>query len=103
MDAEPYDKLQFKWFVNSSASSVTDVRDANVITGIGAIGGGASELIDLETFSVNYTTSIATYTPKTRHGYDQLVCMAENAIGKQQTPCVYNIVPAGQSLFSSLK
>ncbi len=77
LEAEPSDKLDFKWRLNTSS--------------------GMSEY---DRFTVNLTTSIATYTPKTRYSYGLLLCSAENSIGKQAQPCVYTIVPAGKFINS---
>ncbi|XP_054166079.1 protein turtle-like [Oppia nitens] len=74
VDAQPADSgLTFKWFANTSDSELTVWPD----------------------FTMNRSVSIAQYTPKSRESYGQLICLAQNQMGKQLEPCVYNIVPAG--------
>ena len=41
-------------------------------------------------------TSVITYTPVTQLDYGTLLCYAENELGRQQSPCVLHIVPAGK-------
>lgn len=48
-------------------------------------------------FTTASTFSIITYTPMTELDYGTLLCWAKNAIGKQVRPCVFHIVPAGES------
>lgn len=50
----------------------------------------------LNTYEPNSTLSVASYTPQTRFDYGALVCWAENEIGKQSEPCVFNIIPASE-------
>ncbi|XP_066978327.1 neural cell adhesion molecule 1-like isoform X2 [Macrobrachium rosenbergii] len=47
-------------------------------------------------FTSTPTYSIITYTPMTELDYGTLLCWAENAIGQQNLPCVFHIVPAGK-------
>ena len=42
----------------------------------------------------NGTTSELLYTPMTERDYGALTCWGRNPIGKQATPCVYQIIPA---------
>ena len=38
----------------------------------------------------------------TRHSmYGKLICVAENAIGRQRDPCVFSIIPSSESMFAS--
>lgn len=43
----------------------------------------------------NGTTSEFVYTPMSERDYGALTCWGRNAIGKQKTPCVYQVIPAG--------
>ncbi|KAJ8674361.1 hypothetical protein QAD02_005623 [Eretmocerus hayati] len=43
---------------------------------------------------INGTTSELLYTPMTDRDYGALTCWGKNPIGKQVTPCVYQIIPA---------
>lgn len=40
--------------------------------------------------------SVVTYTPTSDLDYGTLLCAAENAVGAQQTPCIYHIIPASK-------
>lgn len=40
--------------------------------------------------------SVLDYTPANDFEYGTLQCLAENAVGIQLEPCVFQIVPAGQ-------
>ena len=51
-------------------------------------------LIFLDNLTHNYvSTSYATYKPRTENDYGQLLCIARNAIGKQETPCHFTLLP----------
>jgi len=43
------------------------------------------------------TVSELIYTPKGERDYGTLACYGRNAIGKQSEPCVFQVVPAGES------
>lgn len=43
----------------------------------------------------NGTTSELIYTPVSERDYGALTCWGRNAIGKQEAPCIYQIIPAG--------
>ncbi|XP_046737249.1 protein turtle homolog A isoform X1 [Diprion similis] len=42
----------------------------------------------------NGTTSELMYTPISERDYGALTCWGKNAIGKQESPCVYQVIPA---------
>lgn len=51
-------------------------------------------VLQIDNFTHNYvTTSYATYKPRTENDYGQLLCVARNSIGKQETPCIFQVVP----------
>lgn len=51
-------------------------------------------LLSEDNLTHNYvTTSYATYKPRTENDYGQLLCIARNAIGKQEAPCAFTLVP----------
>ena len=51
------------------------------------------------TFSrVNGTQSILDYVPRTEMDYGSVLCWASNSVGRQNQPCVFHIVPAGECL-----
>nr|XP_046913734.1 uncharacterized protein LOC124494581 isoform X3 [Dermatophagoides farinae] len=74
VDAEPSTDLTFRWTLNTSGSGETSVEWAS--------------------FTVNATTSIATYRPESSLDYGTLSCLAQNSIGIQNKPCIYSVVPA---------
>lgn len=47
----------------------------------------------------NGTTSELAYTPMSERDYGALTCWGRNVIGKQEAPCVYQIIPAGTVSF----
>ncbi|KMQ92982.1 protein turtle a-like protein [Lasius niger] len=42
----------------------------------------------------NGTMSELVYTPQSERDYGALTCRGRNAIGKQETPCIYQVIPA---------
>ncbi|KAF2355771.1 CD80-like immunoglobulin C2-set [Trinorchestia longiramus] len=49
-----------------------------------------------ESFSIAEDTSYLEYTPTSDFEYGTLQCRAQNAVGRQRDPCVFNIVPAAR-------
>lgn len=43
----------------------------------------------------NGTMSELVYTPESERDYGALTCWGRNAIGKQEVPCIYQVIPAG--------
>ncbi|XP_075748340.1 protein turtle isoform X2 [Rhipicephalus microplus] len=70
VEADP-SELSFKWSLNNSV-----------------------EVFDVKTFTVNGTTSVASYRPRWKHSYGLLYCWATNTIGMQREPCAFHIIPA---------
>ncbi|KAF2368753.1 Immunoglobulin-like domain [Trinorchestia longiramus] len=64
----------FSWSLNSSSTDLLDVPRSKVFN---------KEL-----------SSVLAYTPHTPLDYGSLLCWAENAVGKQKEPCVFQVVPA---------
>ena len=57
----------------------------------------SSENVEIPNSLVSSTSSgnsIVSYTPLTAHDFGSLLCWASNNVGKQQEPCVYQVVPA---------
>lgn len=46
----------------------------------------------------NGTMSELVYTPESERDYGALTCWGRNAIGKQEAPCIYQVIPAGDVL-----
>lgn len=51
----------------------------------------------------NGTMSELVYTPQSERDYGALTCRGRNAIGKQETPCIYQVIPAGDTFIASYK
>jgi len=45
----------------------------------------------------NGTMSELVYTPESERDYGALTCWGRNAIGKQEVPCIYQVIPAGDT------
>lgn len=43
----------------------------------------------------NGTMSELVYTPESERDYGALTCWGRNTIGKQEAPCIYQVIPAG--------
>lgn len=82
--ADPAEGLTFRWMFNSSSSSSAGGTDS----ADNGAGGNLhpAVLLPLKTYrqpvAPALATSVATYTPLTKHGYGQLLCWATNALGK---------------------
>lgn len=46
----------------------------------------------------NGTMNELIYTPQSERDYGALTCRGRNAIGKQEVPCIYQVIPAGDGL-----
>lgn len=51
----------------------------------------------------NGTMSELVYTPESERDYGALTCWGRNAIGKQEAPCIYQVIPAGDVLDDVLR
>lgn len=49
----------------------------------------------------NGTMSELVYTPESERDYGALTCWGRNVIGKQETPCIYQVIPAGNTFIAS--
>jgi len=74
--ADPGD-VNFVWQFNNSGESF-EVEQSRFGTG-------------------NGSTSDLYYTPKSERDYGTLACWGRNAIGRQAEPCVFQLVPAGNT------
>ena len=41
--------------------------------------------------------SVASYTPKSEIDYGTLSCWASNEVGDQKRPCIFHVIPAGNT------
>lgn len=46
----------------------------------------------------NGTMSELVYTPESERDYGALTCWGRNEIGKQEAPCIYQVIPAGDDI-----
>ena len=68
------------------------------------VSGTESRVACYARFGVSGTESRVNYTPMTELDYGTLLCWANNSIGTQDHPCVFQIVAAGQSqLFKTFR
>lgn len=81
VDADPAD-VDFLWEFNNSGENFE----------------GASAKYD----GNNGTMSELVYTPISDRDYGPLTCWGRNPIGKQEAPCIYQIIPAGGSILHTL-
>lgn len=80
LDANPSGSLHFRWLFNSSA--------------------GVIEL-PTSTWTAEGSRSIARYLPSSDLDFGTLLCSAHNSIGQQGVPCLFHVIPAGESCFFS--
>lgn len=76
--AEPGEDLAFVWKFNQTSSGDSDSF--------------ISHTDDEKHYETNFTKSQVTFTPKTRRQFGQFLCSASNSIGKQEKPCVIQVV-----------
>jgi hypothetical protein len=81
LDANPSVSLHFRWLFNSSA--------------------GVIEL-PTSTWTAEGSRSIARYLPSSDLDFGSLLCSAYNSIGQQAVPCLYHVIPAGESSYPYL-
>ena len=56
------------------------------------------EWIEQDRFDQEGLKSQFHFMPKSSKDYGNLYCIGENAIGTQEEPCIFNIVPTGKSI-----
>ena len=52
--------------------------------------------LDEERFTTNNLVSTLNFAPTTNQDYGTLFCLGENAVGHQDEPCAFKIVPTGK-------
>ena len=80
MDAYPA-AVTFSWYFNNSEHK---------------------EAINEERFSTNGLVSTLNFAPTTNQDYGTLFCLGENAVGHQDEPCAFKIVPTGKQKLSRI-
>ncbi|KAH0955019.1 hypothetical protein HN011_004216 [Eciton burchellii] len=74
VDALPDDHVRFSWTYNSTVGDVLPMSNSRIEN--------------------KGLTSVLEYMPVVDTDYGTLACWASNSIGRQRTPCIFNIVPA---------
>ncbi|XP_012060705.1 PREDICTED: neural cell adhesion molecule 1 [Atta cephalotes] len=74
VEALPDDYVRFSWTYNGTVGDVLPMPNSRVEN--------------------KGLVSMLEYTPNTETDYGTLACWASNGIGRQRTPCIFNIVPA---------
>lgn len=59
------------------------------------------EITPVKSDDNNGTTSEIIHTPVNERDYGTLTCWGRNLIGKQEAPCIYRVIPAGNSFFTN--
>lgn len=98
VDAEP-PEVQFHWSLNSSALGVLNSPGSQFSFGNGVSSSSAhaySNTPEAFAFTSNLTLAVARFMPRNRFGYGALACWAQNSVGVQTQPCIFNIVPTGK-------
>lgn len=82
--AEPSEDLYFTW----------RFKQTNNTNGASLLDESTSQDVDemLRQYETNFAKSSVIFTPKFRRHYGQLLCMASNSMGKQERPCVIQVV-----------
>ena len=57
---------------------------------------GDSSLVPSSRFNYSDFISVIKYTPITDMDYGTLACWAQNSVGDQKRPCIYQVVAAGK-------
>ncbi|XP_011496551.1 PREDICTED: B-cell receptor CD22 [Ceratosolen solmsi marchali] len=70
IDADPLDNIRFSWTRNSSLGDVFAVSNPR------------------------FLVSLLEYTPKSDTDFGTLACWASNSVGRQKSPCIFNVLPA---------
>lgn len=78
VEALPDDYVRFSWTYNGTVGDVLPMPNSRVEN--------------------KGLVSTIEYTPNAETDYGTLACWASNSIGRQRTPCIFNIVPASELL-----
>ncbi|XP_076547523.1 motor axon guidance molcule sidestep isoform X3 [Osmia lignaria lignaria] len=73
VDAVPTDAVRFSWTYNGTRGDVLPMPNSRVQN--------------------NGLVSVLEYTPSADTDFGTLACWASNSVGRQRTPCIFNIVP----------
>ncbi|XP_071869170.1 motor axon guidance molcule sidestep isoform X2 [Bombus fervidus] len=73
VDAVPKDAVRFSWTYNGTRGDVLPMPNSRARN--------------------NGLVSVLEYTPTTDTDFGTLACWASNSVGRQRTPCVFNVVP----------
>ncbi|XP_012149947.1 motor axon guidance molcule sidestep isoform X3 [Megachile rotundata] len=73
VDAVPTDAVRFSWTYNGTLGNVLPVPNSRAQN--------------------NGLISVLEYTPSADTDFGTLACWASNSVGRQRTPCIFNVVP----------
>ncbi|XP_076656681.1 motor axon guidance molcule sidestep [Halictus rubicundus] len=73
VDAIPTDDVRFSWTYNTTRGDVLPVQNSRAQN--------------------NGLVSVLEYTPTADTDFGTLACWASNSVGRQRTPCIFNVVP----------
>ncbi|XP_076234186.1 motor axon guidance molcule sidestep isoform X2 [Calliopsis andreniformis] len=73
VDAVPEDVVRFSWTYNGTRGDVLPMSNSRAQN--------------------NGLVSVLEYTPNAETDFGTLACWASNSVGRQRTPCIFNIVP----------
>lgn len=73
VDATPKDVVRFSWTYNGTRGDVLPIPNSRAQN--------------------NGLVSVLEYTPTADTDFGTLACWASNSIGRQRTPCIFNILP----------
>lgn len=76
VEALPDDYVRFSWTYNGTVGDVLPMPNSRIEN--------------------KGLVSMLEYTPNAETDYGTLACWASNSIGRQRTPCIFNIVPASR-------
>ncbi|XP_034941261.1 neural cell adhesion molecule 1-like isoform X2 [Chelonus insularis] len=85
--------LTFQWTFNNSGELVEVPQSRHSHVSIGASGRGSTE--SLREYQ-QFHGSRLNYTPATEMDYGTVACRATNQVGRQLTPCLFQVIAAGR-------
>lgn len=90
VDADPVESISYKWAFLSSSEQKSESRDWPEQSAV--------QLLDASLVSSlapdNPQVGVLSFTPRSELDYGTLLCWAQNSLGQQLKPCVYQLVPA---------
>lgn len=101
--AEPNEDLHFTWRFNRSSNQNKnqdqESLDQSQLAQIGVDSSATTPLdqgLLLNQYETNFSRGSVIFTPTSRRHFGQLLCSASNSMGKQERPCVIQLVQSEQ-------